>query len=69
MIPTNQQPRLPISLACPYPVVIVVLPSLGIAVHSRAAYLLFAETFAPLVECALFWFAFVRPGGAGGGVA
>jgi hypothetical protein len=27
----------------------------------RWAYLLVAETFAPVAECAIFWFAFVRP--------
>ena len=47
--------------ACTYPVVVVVLPSLVDTGHSRAAYLLLAETFAPVAECALFWFAFVRP--------
>ena len=44
--------------ACTYPVVWVVLPPLF---EERWLYLLVAETFAPVAECALFWFAFVRP--------
>jgi hypothetical protein len=44
--------------ACTYPVVWVVLPPLF---ADRLWYLLVAETFAPVAECALFWFAFVRP--------
>jgi hypothetical protein len=43
--------------ACTYPVVWIVLPSLF---TERWLYLLVAETFAPVAECALFWFAFVR---------
>jgi hypothetical protein len=43
--------------ACTYPVVWLVLPPLF---ESRAVYLLVAETFAPLAECALFWLAFAR---------
>lgn len=45
--------------ACTYPIVVLVLPLL-LAGNSRATYLLFAETFAPVVECALFWFAFLK---------
>lgn len=42
--------------ACTYPVMVLVLPPLfG---DSRALYLLAAETFAPVAECALFWLAF-----------
>src|SRR4051812_19469444 len=41
--------------ACTYPIVIVVMPEL---IRSRFAYLLVAETFAPVAECALFWAAF-----------
>lgn len=44
--------------ACTYPVVWLVLPPLF---EERWAYLLVAETFAPVAECVLFWFAFVRP--------
>jgi hypothetical protein len=47
--------------ACTYPIVVVVLPSVVDVRDSRAVYLLLAETFAPVAECALFWFAFVRP--------
>ena len=43
--------------ACTYPIVWLVLPELF---QSRWVYLLVAETFAPLAECALFWFAFAR---------
>ncbi len=43
--------------ACTYPVVWLVLPPL---LEERWLYLLVAETFAPVAECALFWFAFVR---------
>ena len=43
--------------ACTYPIVILVLPLL-FANYSRAAYLLVAETFAPVAECVLFWLAF-----------
>ncbi len=43
--------------ACTYPVVWLVLPGLF---AERWAYLLVAETFAPVAEAALFWFAFVR---------
>jgi hypothetical protein len=43
--------------ACTYPVVVIVLPVLFEG-STRAAYLSFAETFAPVAECALFWLAF-----------
>jgi len=43
--------------ACTYPVVVLVLPPLFEG-SSRAAYLAVAETFAPVAECALFYFAF-----------
>ncbi len=42
--------------ACTYPIVTLVLP-LVFAQHSRMLYLLVAETFAPVAECALFWLA------------
>jgi hypothetical protein len=41
--------------ACSYPVVFLVLPAFFV---SRARYLVVAETFAPVSECALFWLAF-----------
>jgi hypothetical protein len=41
--------------ACTYPVVVLVLPPL---LGFDWAYLLVAETFAPVAECALFWAAF-----------
>ena len=46
--------------ACTYPVVILVLPALLLddSERSRIAYLIVAETFAPLAECFLFWLAF-----------
>ena len=43
--------------ACTYPVVVLVLPLL-FGNSSRFAYLVTAETFAPVAECALFWAAF-----------
>ena len=43
--------------ACTYPIVVLVLP-LILAGTSRALYLLVAETFAPIAECVLFWFAY-----------
>jgi len=43
--------------ACTYPVVWLVLPGMF---DDRASYLLVAETFAPVAECAIFWFAFIR---------
>lgn len=45
--------------ACTYPIVVLALPII-FAENSRAVYLLVAETFAPVVECALFWLAFCR---------
>jgi hypothetical protein len=44
--------------ACSYPVVVLVLPHLLDPTTDRARYLLVAETFAPISECALFWLAF-----------
>ena len=43
--------------ACTYPIVTLVLPLLMVN-YSRAAFLLVAETFAPVAECILFWLAF-----------
>ncbi|HEX8421789.1 MAG TPA: hypothetical protein VF634_00160 [Pyrinomonadaceae bacterium] len=43
--------------ACTYPIVVLVLP-LAFGNSSRFAYLVTAETFAPVAECALFWAAF-----------
>jgi hypothetical protein len=43
--------------ACTYPIVVLVLP-LIFGDSSRFAYLVTAETFAPVAECALFWSAF-----------
>ena len=45
--------------ACTYPIVTLVLP-LVLAHTSRMLYLVVAETFAPVAECALFWLAFGR---------
>ncbi len=45
--------------ACTYPIVTLVLPLL-FAAESRTAYLVVAETFAPVAECILFWIAFGR---------
>lgn len=43
--------------ACTYPIVTLVLPLL-FAPERRGLYLVVAETFAPVAECALFWLAF-----------
>ena len=43
--------------ACTYPVVALVLP-LVFDSSTRPAYLVVAEIFAPVAECALFWTAF-----------
>jgi hypothetical protein len=43
--------------ACTYPIVVLVLPLLFDS-STRFAYLVTAETFAPVAECALFWMAF-----------
>ena len=45
--------------ACTYPIVTLVLPLLLVQT-SRMVYLVMAETFAPVAECALFWLAFGR---------
>ena len=45
--------------ACTYPIVTLVLPLLLVN-HSRAFFLLLAETFAPVAECVLFRLAFGR---------
>jgi hypothetical protein len=44
--------------ACTYPVVVLVLPMLIDPTDNRGWYLLVAEGFAHLGECALFWLAF-----------
>ena|GEM_PF-222419 len=49
--------------ACTYPVVVLVLPIL-FSDSTRGLYLLAAETFAPVAECALFWLAFRERAGA-----
>ena len=49
--------------ACTYPIVILTLPVLF---ARRGVYLVIAETFAPIAECALFWAAFYRGGGSRG---
>ncbi|MCE9556042.1 MAG: hypothetical protein K8T91_22065 [Planctomycetes bacterium] len=46
--------------ACTYPIVVLVLPILIWQPAGRLAYLLAAETFAPLAECGLFYAAFLR---------
>jgi hypothetical protein len=43
--------------ACTYPIVTLVLPLL-FTDSSRTVYLVVAEIFAPVGECALFWLAF-----------
>jgi hypothetical protein len=48
--------------ACTYPMVILFFPHFFNPTSDRLAYLLAAETFAPVAECFLFWLAF-RPSG------
>lgn len=43
--------------ACTYPIVVLVLPAIFLD-SSRTAYLIVAETFAPLGEIFFFWLAF-----------
>src|SRR6266571_1991321 len=43
--------------ACTYPIVVLVMP-LMLASASRTVYLIFAETFAPVAECIMFWLAY-----------
>ena len=45
--------------ACTYPIVVLVLYPL-LFNSSRTIYLIVAETFAPVAECALFWLAYGR---------
>ena len=45
--------------ACTYPIVVLVLPSLlWRTPDDRTLYLIVAEIFAPVAECAIFWLAF-----------
>ncbi len=44
--------------ACTYPVVILVLTNVVWCYFGRGAYLVIAETFAPIAECSLFLWAF-----------
>ena len=48
--------------ACTYPVVVLVLPPLLRETGGEIPYLLVAETFAPLVECALSTWVFCKSG-------
>jgi hypothetical protein len=45
--------------ACTYPIVVLVMYP-AFANVSRTVYLVFAEAFAPVAECILFWLAFGR---------
>jgi hypothetical protein len=45
--------------ACTYPIIAFVFPVLIDPVRNRGVYLLAAESFAPVAECALFWMAFI----------
>ena len=46
--------------ACSYPIVFFVIPQIYDQVNQRVPYLIVAEIFAPLCECLLFWFAFLK---------
>lgn len=43
--------------ACTYPIVVIVLPAIFLG-SPRWLYLMVAEVFAPVAECAIFWLAF-----------
>ena len=43
--------------ACTYPIVVLVMAPILLN-STRAVYLIVAETFAPVAECALFWLAY-----------
>lgn len=47
--------------ACTLPVVWLVLPDMLHGVGAGSVYVIVAEVFAPLAECGLFWWVFVRP--------
>jgi hypothetical protein len=44
--------------ACTYPIVVLVLPLMPVLASREAAYLIVAETFAPVAECLIFRAAF-----------
>jgi hypothetical protein len=44
--------------ACTYPILWLVLPSLINPSNNRILYLAVGETFVPIAECVLFWWAF-----------
>lgn len=46
--------------ACTYPIVVLVLPLVLRPALSYEGYVAVAEIFAPLAECGLFWWAFLR---------
>jgi hypothetical protein len=46
--------------ACTYPIVVLVMPLLITPYFGQNVYIAVAETFAPLAECVLFYFAFDR---------
>lgn len=50
--------------ACTYPVVVIVFPLTVWPLLGYSAYVAIAEVFAPLAECALFWWAFGRAASA-----
>jgi hypothetical protein len=47
--------------ACTLPVVWLALPDALPVMLNRTTVVLIAEVFAPLAECGLFWWAFIRP--------
>lgn len=49
--------------SCTYPIVFLVLPELiwrPLGPRGELPYVIVAETFAPLAECLLFWWAYIR---------
>jgi hypothetical protein len=47
--------------ACTYPIVVLVMPQLLWQFFGHTIYIAIAETFAPTAECAIFYFAWIRP--------
>jgi hypothetical protein len=46
--------------ACTYPIVVLVLPELLWRPYGYAIYISVAESFAPLAECLIFYFCWIR---------
>lgn len=47
--------------ACTYPIVVLVMPELLWQYFGYTIFIAIAETFAPAAECAIFYYAWIRP--------